>query len=144
MHYITGAGADMCAQVCRAAGYFEHALAVAQAAGEPEWYLDILLEDCNSYDEALVYLQSLPRQQAAVALGRHGKVVALALSVLLSFLCLFSGSGLCSASTQRHAFQKGPMHNHYFRINFLIILCHALLTISASERALILAACLHS
>lgn len=64
----------MCVQVCRAAGYYEHALAVAQAAGEPEWHLDILLEDCHSYDEALVYLQSLPRQQAAAALGRHGKV----------------------------------------------------------------------
>ena len=75
----------MCAQVCRAAGYYEHALAVAQAAGEPEWYLDILLEDCHSYDEALVYLQSLPRQQAAAALGRHGKV-------LIPFLSLFIAS----------------------------------------------------
>lgn len=63
-----------CAQVCRSAGYYEHALHVAQAAGEPEWYLDILLEDCQQYDEALAYLQDLHRQQAAAALTRHGKV----------------------------------------------------------------------
>ena len=61
-------------QVCRSAGYYEHALAVSQAANEPEWYLDILLEDCQQYDEALAYLQKLPRQQAAAALTRHGKV----------------------------------------------------------------------
>ena len=61
-------------QVCRSAGYYEHALAVSQAASEPEWYLDILLEDCQQYDEALAYLQKLPRQQAAAALTRHGKV----------------------------------------------------------------------
>lgn len=35
------------AQVCRSAGYFEHALYVALAAGESRAYLDILLEDCQ-------------------------------------------------------------------------------------------------
>ena len=68
-----------CVQVCRSAGYYEHALYVAQAAKEPEWYLDILLEDCQQYDEALAYLQDLPRQQAAAALTRHGKVALPAL-----------------------------------------------------------------
>ena len=61
-------------QVCRAAGYYGHALAVAQAAHEPEWALDILLEDCAQYDEALDFLRTLPRQQAAAAITRHGKV----------------------------------------------------------------------
>jgi hypothetical protein len=61
------------AQVCRSAGYFEHALAVAQAAGEPEWCLEILLEDCRQFDEALDFLRGLPRPQAAAALHRHGK-----------------------------------------------------------------------
>lgn len=72
-----------CAQVCRSAGYYEHALYVAQAAEEPEWYLDILLEDCQQYNEALVYLQDLPRQQAAAALTRHGKVTLPALRGLV-------------------------------------------------------------
>ncbi|CAK0785749.1 hypothetical protein CVIRNUC_008960 [Coccomyxa viridis] len=65
--------AETAVKVCRSAGYYEHALAVSQAANEPEWYLDILLEDCQQYDEALAYLQKLPRQQAAAALTRHGK-----------------------------------------------------------------------
>lgn len=52
---------------------------MAQAAKEPEWYLDILLEDCQQFDEALAYLQDLPRQQAAAALTRHGKVTCTAL-----------------------------------------------------------------
>lgn len=61
-------------QVCRSAGYFEHALFVAQAATETEWYLDILLEDLHAWDDALAYLQDLARQQAAAALKKHGKV----------------------------------------------------------------------
>ena len=62
------------AQVCRAAGYFQHALFVCQAAAETQWYLDILLEDMQSWEDALAYLQDLPRQQAAAALKKHGKV----------------------------------------------------------------------
>lgn len=58
----------------RGAGYFEHALYVAQAAGQADWYLDILLGDCESYDESLVYLQGLPRAEAGAALKKHGKV----------------------------------------------------------------------
>ena len=77
---------DSGVQVCRSAGYYEHALYVAQAAKEPEWYLDILLEDCQQYDEALAYLQDLPRQQAAAALTRHGKVHHNALPVVFMLL----------------------------------------------------------
>lgn len=62
--------------MCRAAGYFEHALYVAQAAEQPEVYLDVLVEDCRSWDEALAYLQSLPRSEAAAALQKYGKVRA--------------------------------------------------------------------
>ena len=65
-------------QVCRAAGYFQHALFVSQAAAETQWYLDILLEDMQSWDDALAYLQDLPRQQAAAALKKHGKVCSVA------------------------------------------------------------------
>ena len=57
----------------RGAGYFEHALFVAQAAGEAGWYLDILLDDCGSYDAALANLQGLTREEAGVALTKHGK-----------------------------------------------------------------------
>lgn len=60
--------------MCRSAGYFEHALYVAQAAQLPGVYLDILVEDCRSWDEALAHLQGLPLESAATALQKHGKV----------------------------------------------------------------------
>ena len=65
-------------QVCRGAGLFEQALFVAQAAGEPLWYLEILVDDCKLYDEALTYLGSLPRRQAAQAVHTFGQVCQLA------------------------------------------------------------------
>ncbi len=49
---------------------------MAQAAGEAGWYLDILLDDCGSYDAALAYLQGLTREEAGAALKKHGKVTA--------------------------------------------------------------------
>ena len=61
-------------QVLRGAGYFEHALFVAKAAGEVGWYLDILLSDCESYDDALAFIQGLGRAEAGDTLKRHGKV----------------------------------------------------------------------
>ena len=91
---------DPCSQVCRAAGYYSHALFVAHAAGEPEWYLEILLDDCQRFDDALAYLQDLARQQAAAALKKYGKVglvlcaynrPAPALSVTISMMAASSG-----------------------------------------------------
>lgn len=61
-------------QVCRAAGLYGQAQWVAQAAGEPLWYLEILIDDCQQYDEALAYLAELPRVQAADAVHRFGQV----------------------------------------------------------------------
>ena len=84
-------------QVCRAAGYFEHALFVAQAAQQPQMYLDILLEDCQSYDEALAYLQDLPRQEAAAALQKYGKVRASRHIALYSILPVALSLGCWSA-----------------------------------------------
>ena len=75
------ASADLimgCVQVCRAAGLYGQAQWVAQAAGEPLWYLEILVEDCQLYDEALAYLGQLPRALAADAVHRFGQVRALA------------------------------------------------------------------
>ncbi|GAB4818399.1 hypothetical protein N2152v2_005445 [Parachlorella kessleri] len=79
-------------KVLRGAGYAEHALYVALAAEEPQTYLDILLEDCHRYDEGLEFMRGLPRQQAAQALQKYGKVLLGALPVettaLLMGLCL--------------------------------------------------------
>lgn len=62
-------------QVLRSAGYHTHALWVADKARQPDWLLDLLLEDMRSYDEALAYLDTLSRPQAAAALRKYGKVL---------------------------------------------------------------------
>jgi hypothetical protein len=60
--------------VCRAAGYYQQALFVAEAAGKVAVHLDVLLSDCHDFDKALGYLEALPRADAAAALEKYGKV----------------------------------------------------------------------
>ena len=84
-------------QVCRAAGYYEHALYVAHAAHEPEWYLDILVDDCGKFDDALAYLQNLARQEAAAALKKHGKVKRVTGHGAVALLKRLEGAGGSSA-----------------------------------------------
>lgn len=43
-------------KVLRSAGYAAHALSVAERAGQPEWILDVLLEDMGSYAEAVTFI----------------------------------------------------------------------------------------
>lgn len=43
-------------KVLRSAGYAAHALSVAERAGQPEWILDVLLEDMQSYAEAVAFI----------------------------------------------------------------------------------------
>lgn len=62
-------------RVCRAANYHEHAMYVAKKAGRHEWYLKILLEDLDSYDEALEYIYSLDPSQAGVTIKEYGKIL---------------------------------------------------------------------
>ena len=59
----------------RSAGYYKHALEVAHLANEPNWYLDILLEDQGNYDEGIKFVFGLPRKQAADAMKKYGKVL---------------------------------------------------------------------
>lgn len=46
-------------RVCRQAGYFEHALFLAEKHGKHEWYLRIQLEDIKQYQRALQYISKL-------------------------------------------------------------------------------------
>ncbi|KAG0579723.1 hypothetical protein KC19_4G119500 [Ceratodon purpureus] len=62
-------------RVCRAAGYYQHALFVAMRAGEHEWYLKILLEDLKRYEEALQYITGLSLYESTVTLKQYGKVL---------------------------------------------------------------------
>eukprot|EP00775_Hariotina_reticulata_P008195 gene8195-8386_t len=62
-------------KVLRSAGYAAHALSVAERAGQPDWILDVLLEDMGSYPEALAFIGMLCRRQKAQALERYGKML---------------------------------------------------------------------
>ncbi|GFP83277.1 vacuolar protein-sorting-associated protein 11 homolog [Phtheirospermum japonicum] len=62
-------------RVCRAANYHEHAMYVAKKSGRHEWYLKILLEDLDMYDEALQYINSLEPSQAGVTVEEYGKIL---------------------------------------------------------------------
>ncbi|KAL8031083.1 hypothetical protein ABFX02_13G002900 [Erythranthe guttata] len=62
-------------RVCRAANYHEHAMYVAKKSGKHEWYLKILLEDLDRYDEALQYINSLDPSQAGLTIEEYGKIL---------------------------------------------------------------------
>lgn len=62
-------------RVCRAANYHEHAMYVAKKSGKHEWYLKILLEDLDRYEEALRYINSLEASQAGVTVKEYGKIL---------------------------------------------------------------------
>jgi hypothetical protein len=99
--FVEGAGAGgaggafdpgAAVKVLRAAGYHDHALRVAAAAGERGLYLDVLVEDCGRHEEALEYVRGLGRPAAAAALLRYGKALLgaapVAATALLMELCL--------------------------------------------------------
>ena len=46
-------------QVCRQAGYFKHALFLAEKHMQHDWYLKVQLEDIKDYQKALNYITTL-------------------------------------------------------------------------------------
>ena len=73
--YIKRFDIDTAIKVCRSSGYYDHALYVAEHAGETSWYLRILLEDCQRYEDALHYLSNLKSHKAVEALKKYGKML---------------------------------------------------------------------
>ncbi|GFR48732.1 hypothetical protein Agub_g10690, partial [Astrephomene gubernaculifera] len=65
--------ADTAVRVLRGAGYAEHALWVADAAGQIDAVLDILLDELGDGEEAIAFLETLPRRRRAEALQRYGR-----------------------------------------------------------------------
>jgi hypothetical protein len=61
--------------VLKSAGYYLHALLVAEQAEQWEWTLEVLLDDMQSYDQALTFLDTLSRPEVAAALRRYGKLL---------------------------------------------------------------------
>lgn len=62
-------------RVCRQAGYFEHAVWLAQRYGEHQEYLRIQIEDREDFGDALAYLRRLGTEVAQDNLLRYGKTL---------------------------------------------------------------------
>ena len=50
-------------KVCRSAGYYNHALSLAQKHEQHTWYLKVQLEDIKDYQTALEYMGKLSFEQ---------------------------------------------------------------------------------
>lgn len=79
--FIQGSGSERkfdvktAIKVSRQAGYYEHALYLAQHSDCHELYLKILLEDVQDYDKALDYIATLPFLEAEKNLKKYGKTL---------------------------------------------------------------------
>ncbi|XP_061416593.1 LOW QUALITY PROTEIN: vacuolar protein sorting-associated protein 11 homolog [Lethenteron reissneri] len=62
-------------KVLRQAGYYDHALYLAEKDAQHEWYLKIQLEDIKDCHKALVYIAKLPFEQAESNLKKYGKTL---------------------------------------------------------------------
>lgn len=78
-------------RVCRQAGYFEHAVWLAERYGEHSEYLRIQIEDRADFADALAYLRKLKPDSARDSLLRYGnallKAEPKATTMLLVDLC---------------------------------------------------------
>ncbi|XP_028664283.1 vacuolar protein sorting-associated protein 11 homolog [Erpetoichthys calabaricus] len=66
---------EIAIKVLRQAGYYQHAVFLAERHDQHEWYLKIQLEDIKNYQEALCYIGRLPFDQAESNMKRYGKTL---------------------------------------------------------------------
>ncbi|XP_022253825.1 vacuolar protein sorting-associated protein 11 homolog [Limulus polyphemus] len=66
---------EIAMKVCRQAGYYTHALYLAQKHEQHDWYLKIQLEDHKDYNKALDYIAKLDFYQAEENMKRYGKIL---------------------------------------------------------------------
>ncbi|KAG0324131.1 hypothetical protein BGZ99_002190 [Dissophora globulifera] len=62
-------------QVCRQAGYYEHAAYLAEKFDEHDLYLTVQIDDVKQYDRALAYMRRLGPHEADKNLQKYGKVL---------------------------------------------------------------------
>lgn len=55
-------------KVCRSAGYYKHALYLAEKHSQHNWYLKIQLEDIKDYENALDYMATLQFEEVTIIL----------------------------------------------------------------------------
>jgi vacuolar protein sorting-associated protein 11 len=92
-------------RVCRQAGYFEHAVWLAERYGEHEEYLRIQIEDRADFGDALAYLRRLGTEVAKDSLVRYGKTLLAAepkatTALLIDLCCGTLSKGKESESTE--------------------------------------------
>ncbi|KAI9033781.1 hypothetical protein CLU79DRAFT_725381 [Phycomyces nitens] len=61
--------------VCRQAGYYEHAVYLAEKYQEHDMYLDIVIEDMHNYENALHYIRKLGPYEADKNLQKYSKTL---------------------------------------------------------------------
>ncbi|KAK3753540.1 hypothetical protein QZH41_018510 [Actinostola sp. cb2023] len=62
-------------KVCRQAGYFKHAVYLANKFDQHDWYLKIQLEDLKDYHKALEYIATLDFVEAESNMKNYGKIL---------------------------------------------------------------------
>ena len=62
-------------RVCRQAGYYDHAVSLAQKFDQPEEYLRIQVEDREQWVDAVAYIRTLGQEDAERNLRRYGKTL---------------------------------------------------------------------
>jgi hypothetical protein len=76
-------------KVLRSAGYAQHALFVAEQAEQPEWILDVLLEDMGSFPEALAFIGTVTQT-----------VLGVTYETSLLYVLLLEALGSCTGGLQ--------------------------------------------
>lgn len=66
---------DTAIPMCRQGGYYEQAAYLATKYGDNEMVIDILIEDCKKYAEALQYIWRLPPESAYPVLMKYARVL---------------------------------------------------------------------
>lgn len=61
--------------MCRQGGYYEQAAYLAKKHGEEDLVVDILVEDCKTYDEALAYIWQLEAEVAYPCFMKYARVL---------------------------------------------------------------------
>ncbi|KAG0185380.1 hypothetical protein DFQ28_009464 [Apophysomyces sp. BC1034] len=96
--------------VCRQAGYYEHAVYLAEKFQEHDLYLDIVIEDMRNYDTAISYIRKLNYQEADNNLRKYSKTLLSRLpeqtTQLLTELC--TGTLTSSQSSGTRATSPTP------------------------------------
>ncbi|KAJ3086933.1 Vacuolar protein sorting-associated protein 11, partial [Quaeritorhiza haematococci] len=62
-------------RVCRAGGYYSHALDLAMRFDQHDWYLKIQVEDLKNYADTVEYISKLPTREQTRELTKYGFVL---------------------------------------------------------------------